>query len=366
MLKINRGINMELLATRVLSVGLASALLVGCANTPDVQVRYFQPKAIAAISLVQTAGCQKYTENGADKYVPYMLAEATMTTTYLSDRTSSEYIDMSKLDGALSNTTTAVNLRPDGRLMGISTESVGQGQEIIEGVLTVVDAAVAGGDDPGVVKVCKTLLSFKDGVFQLTRRASVDFSDARYVVGKNIDLPLSPGSSSSDLLTDLTPILGEPQITINLTAVPPSTSSGSIKESVGGIIWKGSKEALRLRQPIPQVITLKINPEIGQGHTEKFTIMDPTKGADVFVPLPRPPVFGTNSMVLQLSESGSITQLQYGSQSGARASLNAANSIVDSLNGPSRTELLQELTTENNILAQQRRRMVCLTTDTCT
>lgn len=355
---------MELFDTRVLSVGLATVLLVGCASTPDVKVEYFQPKAITTISLVQTAGCKKIVDKGTERYVPYMLAEATMTAIYSSDRSNPDYIDMSELDGALSNTTTTVNLRPDGRLMGISTESAGQGQEIIEGVVAVAGAFVSGANLATEKRVCETLLTFKDGIFQLTRRAALDFS--QYPAGKQDSVQLSPTTGSNRLLRDLSSILGEPEIEFTPNSAVTGSGSGKVKTSTHGVTWSGSGPALKLRQPIPQDITLKINPTIGQRYEEKFTIMDPTRGPDAFVPLPNAPIFGTNSMTLQLSESGSITQLQYGSQSGTRAGLNAANTVIDSLNGPSREELLQELTTENNILAQQRRRMVCLTTETCT
>ena len=78
------------------------------------------------------------------------------------------------------------------------------------------------------------------------------------------------------------------------------------------------------------------------------------------LPIPTAALFGTQKLVLAVSEAGLITQIEYAKNTGLAGATNAANSVVGALTPESATARASDIKAQADVLAQQARLHRCL------
>jgi hypothetical protein len=95
----------------------------------------------------------------------------------------------------------------------------------------------------------------------------------------------------------------------------------------------------------------------------KAYIPVPQWGTRYTVPVPKPPLFGSNEVNLTLNDSGKIKSLKYGSTNGAKDLGTAISTIANQIDETD-SEKAAALKNEADIIAQQQRLIKCQTNPT--
>lgn len=290
-------------------VPVVAAILVGCASAPEVQIRYFAPKAVTAITATQTLDCTNDKSRLLISHAP------AATTTYSSDRSRSFVLDTAPLRSAWANTEMTVELTDDGRLASVNHTASGQGESIVKAILAFAAAPPVGGgkakDDP-----CARLAAFNGGKAAIiTYEATIDHSTspAPYEVTLKPSIgSMATHSAVGGSLPVLTVSTAPPK---PVQPVPPAPVS--MTDSGGA--W------VTLVEVAPVEFTFKVDGVPGPWTSGALV---PTKQSyRVFIPAPKP--FGKQVFVLTLHGSGAIQKLGYNADSGVTAGANAATSLAN-------------------------------------
>ena len=121
-----------------------TAIIGGCANTPDVKVAYYKTKTNYTVDVFKTLACNLKNEL-------VIVNSAIYTPSYSADKSRTEFINLKDLDGVFADTSMNINLTPDGRLKSINTSSTGKGSSIVKGIFSIVDTLLPGTDILSVV-----------------------------------------------------------------------------------------------------------------------------------------------------------------------------------------------------------------------
>ncbi|HEY4143572.1 hypothetical protein, partial [Pinirhizobacter sp.] len=115
---------------------VAVALLEGCGQSVPVKATYYFPKARTSIVVTETLSC---TPKGL--LMTNLVVDP--TTEYMRDDSAYATIDEKDFGGTFSDADVAITYTGDGRLTGINTSTVGEGPDIVKGVVSVA-TAIAG------------------------------------------------------------------------------------------------------------------------------------------------------------------------------------------------------------------------------
>ena len=346
--------NIRFKSALILSI---ASCLGACATIPDAKVKYYAPKAILKVSLIQTAGCaiQKDAAGKTVASTPHLASEVKATVTYVRDSSRPFEVDLKDIDGWFSDTTISADLYEDGRLKGITTQQVGQGPAIVKGIASILPGNTVSGSSAA----CIVLDRFEKDLFQLTRTVEYDLG-AKDAKGALVPLPTTTPApipqNSLDPATfrDLKNIFGDATISFEETGIEIGTVVASGSRSGGSSITLISPQELKFE--------VKIKPSLLKEQTVVQTVLDPSRGSEYSVPIPSAPFFGTNDMTLELAESGVVTKVSYGKKTGVTDAFSALSTGIDAVDGRTRSEKLADLKLENDIKAEQRRSILCTTT----
>ena len=106
-------------------------MLLGCANTPEVQVSYYLPKSALKLELIRTLACN---DDNRLSFVSNVIP----TDIHFSDRDARHTISLRDLDGVLSHSNSVFEFHDDGRLKAINAKSTGQGGAIVTSGLGLI------------------------------------------------------------------------------------------------------------------------------------------------------------------------------------------------------------------------------------
>jgi hypothetical protein len=321
---------------------IGAALLYGCASTPDAVYQYYPAKATATYTVTQTVECM------ADKTDLVVAQTPLLSVSYGADYGSGPYsLAIKPLDSTFANADFTMNWYDDGRLKSINQSTTGQGETILKAVITTAAtaASLVGGKSPhpqtkSTLPVCERL---KDKPVTLTYTILPE-------LGKSAVLDLgynevnNKGLFEELVKTKKMPLLsariGAPEAVAPLVEAGPSNPDDTV--------------FLKLRSTSRVQIEFVVN----ESPVSISTAVVP--GVKPFsLPIPKAALFGKQVFVLSLSETGSITSLQYGKETGAAGAVNVLNAAATAAAPETETQKAAELKAQADLIVQQQRLAKC-------
>ncbi len=333
-------------------VVLPATLLSACASNPPVTMKYSLPRADLQLTVARTVACDT---TGA----PVVATTVTPKVAYSPDPLKNKTFAIKSLDGPFSNAEVGIALLEDGRLAGFNTAQAGQGSEIVEAALMVgglVLGLAGDGSTTPEQNACSYLKNnAKDGV--LTLNFALDKADdlAGDIQFKEINATSEDADRYGNVKV-LTKALCYSSTGVPGSGAPPVTTDES---------WKGANY-LELRQP--GKVKVEVHRSASLTCTAPYTLLwsgliaVPQRGTDYKLPIPAAPVFGKQSFTMTLTESGSITTLKYGYESGAAGAMTSVGKALTALkpdDPKTYAEQAAEVKGEADLIAQQERLVLC-------
>jgi hypothetical protein len=342
--------------------------LSACASLPDVTYSYYQTKSVTAFTVTQNLQCvkdpdakdpkthklvTKYTELDVTASIPAPL------TTYSADYGQGpSTLKISNLDGSLSDTDSNFTFLEDGRLAGMNVNLTGEGETILKSAISlgVAAAGFAGAtasadhkiDHPTINQIC-TQLSGRPGAdkLALTFTRVVDFGakvpgwrkwkadkDEADKEGKPEPFPpptivLNAGDdigvtvSDPDLYAYLkSASMALPEVRVDIGAVSQDVRVATYDEKTSGDVVRLTLQDTASVQLDYSVYDREKKRLVSGTNSNVITV--PLSGSPYYVAIPKGKAFGTGKVVLALSPSGAITNLEYSKTNGAAGPMNVA------------------------------------------
>lgn len=348
------------MSAKWIPLGLAASALSACATVPDVTATYYLPKATTSVTVIQSVACNK----AGDRL--FTRNDAKQTTTFAADTARGHPIEFRKLDGAFSDSNTAINFYDDGRLKGVNAATGGKGDEIAKAAITIVSLALPGlkfaaaappGKPPKPPTPCEVVAAWGGGdPVTLSYSASIDYA-ADFAAGPasiSKDFAADPGSREfHDLIaSQLQPmklIATKPTPLPKRSAYQPPRLADGKPDTGNVIIVKVTPGA-----------TSTLNAQMGGAAFWTGGVSVPASAADdVDLPIPRSALFGKQGFTLALSEAGAVQTLAYSKDTGLGAALTTAGAIGTEAQPKTDAERAAELQAQADLIAQQHRIVAC-------
>ena len=337
---------------------LSGLLTSACARTPDVQASYYLPRSSLGIKVVRTVACDPHG-------TIFSATAVTSTTNFSRDEAYGlQPIRFKALDSQLANNDLTLNFYDDGRLKGINATTVGRGEEIFKSAISLASTVLGGGFGilgtlPGIPAntACGLIETFggKEKMVSLVYSGGEKFDQAG--PRPAVILKLDAGSPEYHELIDralgtLCFGVGAPKkdpMPINVTAAETARAAINVK----------------LRQParVPVFVSEGADAQCaGADNAKKIWsggAVVPQLGDPYSLPVPKAALFGKQSMELALTESGLITTLKYGKESGTAGMLNVLNAGLTEAKPDTAAARAAEIKAEADLIAQQQRLIRC-------
>lgn len=324
-------------------IALILAALVGCAQTPPAKISYYASSSSASARLVRTLGCDK--DN-----LPIVATTPTVTTTFAADVDKLLFLDLKDLDGQFANSDIKLEFYADRRLKTVNSTTTGQGEPILKSAISLLSAAALDKSDDDLMRAqCVEFKKhFGDATLTLIYTAEQPFLTFNSTV-------FVPDTQSAGYAKRFAKLVGDACFRVkSATATAPVAAASGRGHAMLGA-----------RQPAMVPAAVSIGPV---GTCEFSTIWSGyipvgQKGVDYAIPIPSAAVFGKQVFAAAFDESGALTSIQYGKETGAGAALNVAQSAFDALKTTD-TEKASQLKAESDVIAAQQRLVKCQTTPT--
>lgn len=288
-----------LLSTTTLVVG-------GCASTPEVQLRYFAPRATTTMTVTQTIRCS------TDKRVLVSNSPAAVTS-YASDPAQAFTLDTAALRSAWANTELTIDWTDDGRLKAINHTATGQGETIVKAVLGFLAGAPVGGA-AAAADACGKIAALAEGdkPVSITYEGTIEHAKT-----KQAQTVLLQPTAASRAIRDALASLQLPAMSFH---------AGPHKEALSTLARASAPDSASAWVTLAATASTPLKLEVAGVGAWSGTAIVPT--ADTYgVPIPRPVPFGKQGFVLQLAESGAVQKLTYNTETGAASAANAAATV---------------------------------------
>ena len=357
----------------------------GCASTPDVLATHYLPQGSLTLRAIRTVGCAT-SDRGAKEL--FVATSVTATPTYSRDSTASDTIGFHALDSNLSNTSLTLTYYDDGRLKGVNSTSAGVGQEVLQSVVKLASIVLGGGlgyfvAGPGGRRDICDLINeqqSKDKLLTITYAlsepflATGGFKDAAYV-RRDVFLPEPTNPSFLFEIAKALPKLCA-AIGPALRVSPPAALREAPVALPTNAPDQDDVSGLTLRQPAQVPVKVveandKLTGAAVAGHESvsecgtkwaevwNGAVLIPQIGYRYHLPIPRAAAFGKTAFELAVAESGVVTSVKYGKDSGAPAVLAALANAADTAQPSTAAEKAAEAKAESDLIYQQRRLLQC-------
>ncbi len=323
-------------------------LLGACATTPDVTVGYYLPKAEAKVQVIQSADCD------ASKSQVFVANTATLATAISSDRAAPRRtVSLKALDGAFANTDAAFKFTEDGRLQSVNASSTGKGEDVVKSTVTLsatlarlTELHVTAPIDP--CEVIAKAGGNKPVSLTYGLENPIAFVDE---FDKSFDFRPDPSSLAlhEALKADL------PKLTLHVGRLellePAATSAAPAGRSEAMV-------PLTLNRTATARLTVTATL-----HGQTTTVLTaspvfPVK-ATYDLPIPKAALFGKQTFSLTLGDTGAITSVGYGKETGVASALNAANTVAAAGEGETAAQRAADLKAQIDLIAQQQKLVRC-------
>lgn len=380
------------------SVFVTVFVLGGCANSPDIKIKYYLPKATVNLSATQTITCKEENNAAGLKVVRgiYETAFDEVDVSYTTDEEKYFYLNPSDISGVFTDSKFTMSYRGD-RVASFSPSVSGKGSEILSFGLQMFDIAktsslqlraldsagtpndVPPADDTDLKNGCDVIKKIVSGnlkQFKVKHFWSIEQFE-KYDKNKP-DTSLGLPSSSTILLT-LSDSEQSKVIKLVNEAIP-SVLLRTRKQANAPVVYSSdcpkngeevdetilvsddyraclSKEG-ELLAVAPQEYLIVWNAEKNK-EKKVSKIMIPQTGVTYTLPIPHGFWFGDGNAEFKFADNGSLTSIQYNHTSGASAANGALATIQDKLDGDTNAEKAAKLKDEADVIAQDQRLQRC-------
>jgi hypothetical protein len=345
--------------------------LSACASIPDVEYSYYMSKMTALATVTQAVGCTP------DMQELVIVNTPSLVPTYSADLARGPHtIRIRAIEGTFggfADSDASFGFYDDGRLKSINQTTTGQGETIIKSIvsLSTTVAGLAAFARPEDVKAapspspeCNVVKTWADQskpgspvTVSLNYSAELNFPS---VTVPTRPIKIGPTDSSTPLYYALLKAGSKlPNFTLSI-GKPFDAGSRAFNVSAvnGGIGDYVNLTLQRVATVEINIIADKQNTSTGTKAIWKGNVPIPT--ADTYdLPIPTAALFGTQKFVLNLSEAGVVTAVDYGKSTGAAGAANAAGSIATALTPESATSKVADIKAQADLIAQQQRLNRC-------
>lgn len=314
------------------------AVLNGCATIPDVSVSYRPVKWAVAVTVVHTLTCNRANNLAA------IQRGATFLPFYSAAPENAAYrIQLKDLDGFYADSDITFGFTDDGRLKSINQTTMGQGETVLKsGIAALAAISVGPAAAPATAPPAAGVHLFQNNVPQgevrearASRVCAVIRSNSIVGVDQLPQVSLVqtavlhagamntravPSKDQEKLLQDLK--------VENLDLSARISAKLGIEELQPISNLKSNVTSREVPLTLQRMVALSAKAEDGQAEATQGLIGSkslPVPTTETFVlPIPKAALFGKQTFVLSLAESGRISTLGYGRTTGVPGAFNAA------------------------------------------
>lgn len=325
--------------------------LAACASLPDVTLNYYAPQAQARLSVVQALDCGPGASLPVSAYTISASAPAVS-----ADRTRPYSFRLADLDSTFSDTDFSASLTEDGRLKSINGDTIGEAEATVKSAIafgTSLSAFAAFGPvvgtSPGKAGPQPTACS---AIAKLAGNKPLTLTYSALIDSRNLasgEVPLAPAKDSATAYDALQGFdLPDLHLLLRIGPVSPNRPAVTAPSSLAGAV------------PLTIAATASVHLEVieGGGTLWSEDVVLPARG-DLTLPVPHAVLFGKQSFQLTLADSGAITALSYGKQTGSASILNAGTAIGNASAPASAADAAAALKSQSDVIAQTARLARC-------
>jgi hypothetical protein len=389
---------------KLVSATLICLLVAGCASIPDVTISYYFPRAETQITVTQTIGCsQKVADTHRVIRSVISVAPATANSADVEWMENGaprkghfHYKDMS---GTFTDGDATVTLTPDGRLSGVNATSSGQGDAIVKNLITVAGAVAAFGglrqEHPFVPnsddKACDVIDHFASLAPPAGGDAKAPPSTVTLLFAVSIFYEVAVDGTPTFKIDQVSSqgyeSLTTPQTQITLVPDDLSKPAYNALRGIFGnkpsitLTMQSNANSVRYLDAVPLTTEAKKTIEMTRIAVLNIAVTgyvaDLSKPAQIWsafvpapthivypLPIPSAPFFGKTAFGVGISDYGSITNLHYGSTSGAADASDAFGAIAKALQPQSAGDQAKVVQGQADLIAQHTRLITCQVTPT--
>ncbi|MBS0364066.1 MAG: hypothetical protein JSR98_22050 [Proteobacteria bacterium] len=330
---------------------LAPLFVAACATVPDATVHYYRTMATTQVAVTQAVSC---TPAGDRLLIGY---SAVSTTVNAADPKTEVKIHIKDIDGRLANIAEAFKFSEDGRLSSVNSTMTGVGDTVLKDLLGVVGAGGKGLIAPmGEAQACTEIGKTKDKNITLTYKAQWTYQpsgSARTV--DEVDTALIPDDASQPWIDKIGGALPD----LSAKATPTLKEAHRVVSDVA----TADAVILKLNDTIPVRLSVNATKKATKATHEVWSAdaVAPfvTTADDYVVAIPKAAILGKQTFALTLADSGAITELDFGKDSGVDAAVNSAGGVYNALRPRTAAEKLAELKAADDLKAEQVRAAQC-------
>lgn len=286
-------------------------LSAACAHTPKVTLGYYLPRSEIHLKVDRVLACSK-----ANRVVE--VVAVTPTTRFVADRSKWRPISIADVDGSFADADLKFEFYEDGRLKAVNATTTGKGEDVLKSAISLMGMVAfdeTRGTDPAS---CKTIrnLSGQAKALTLTYEGYIE------IVGDGT-VPIEPIVSSAAAHKELAASMG------GVCAAIKTRMQANAPE----ISQRGEGARLMLVQPGAATITVTSG---GKNSCVESThwmgeVLAPQFGKEYALPIPKAAMFGKQVFEVSVGESGTLSSVKYGKETGANQALTVLNTALPEL-----------------------------------
>ncbi len=362
-----------------------SSLLAACAHVPDAEINYPYARTESLVSVVRTLSCDSGNR-------PLVLNTTTVTTSNRADIGGIHgRLQFKRLNSQFANTTLDLKFAEDGRLTSVNAEAAGQGEAIIKSALGLVGSLAGIGSssekgmsgakirpkqtdkvEPAVLKQCQEFRNrYKDNSLTLTYAETINFD----AMGS---IPIKPTVDSDAEAQKYPALLGTLYATVKRVepwspvkvqsaengARPPSEKDDRPRPPIVQLAQQAgfSGALLTARQPHPMELAVIYSSgavDKRTGPLWEATIPVAQAGKEYQIPIPAAAAFGKQVFKVEFSDNGAVTELHYGSDTGATGAIDSIQAFVDQVKPRGAAALAKELDDQVALIKSRQNLLKC-------
>ena len=303
---------------------VAAALLAGCGNIPKAQVGYYLATTKVSVQVIRSVLCN-------DAGNPVVATTVVPTIIHQADPAQAQWLDLNWFRATLSDADVKVELFEDGRLKSVNAARTGQGDAVLKAALSFVTGAAPTEADMAsmlTADACKTIKDLGGG-----KPILVIYSGELDLQADGSNKLIEAEAASLYFASLVEPLIGK--VCAVVTPRPEKTPAGPVQ-----VRSEFKDGVLKVRQPgwadfavraqLPSGSCIATHPPLFSG---RATVAQFGSDEPYGIPVPKPALFGKQSIGLVFAESGALTSLQYTSSGSATGALGGLNSLLTAAKG---------------------------------
>lgn len=320
-----------------LIVGVA-VLTSSCAHTPQITLGYYPSHATVDLAVNRTFACdptdKKIFEVVTVEFQPKYRAQGQWHT-----------FPIHELDSRMADADITFELYEDGRLKGVNASATGRGEDILKSSVTAISSVVGiVGLEANEQFACERIKEVGD-----KKPVTITYAENIDLIGEGQGLvPVQVAKGSESTQEALAMFVGGVCATV-IKYSPPAFMPVNAEPK--------SPTDLQLVQPGVAEVEVRTGACDGKALASR-KIAAPQFGAPFSLPIPKARAFGKQTFELVLAESGAITKVRYGKETGGNQALGAFNFAAATLDRTA-AERAQEAKDKADEIAANARLVAC-------